>query len=82
MTTVFDPKFKNWPGGVVTWAPSKRKKNEVHIFERANLSGFVSPKKTLIDKNRFFFIILELDPPRNEKFGLFSIGKGLYKKKL
>ena len=37
-------------------------------------------KKTLIDENRYFFLILDLGPPRNQKFGLFSMGKNLYKK--
>ena len=40
--------------------------------------GSSAPKKTYINKNRYFFIILDLDPPRNPKFGLFSMGKSLY----
>ena len=42
--------------------------------------GCSLPKKTIIDKNRYFFLILDLGPPRNQKFGLFSMGKSLYKK--
>ena len=36
----------DWPGGVVIWAPFERQKIGVHIFERANLSGFGSWKFT------------------------------------
>ena len=43
---------------------------EVHIFERANLSGFgtwrLSAKKDLNQQNRYFFIIVDLGPPRNQ----------------
>ena len=31
----------DWPGVVVIWTPFERQKIEVHIFERANLSGFL-----------------------------------------
>ena len=31
-------------------------------------------------KKWYFFIILDLGPPRNQKFRLFSIGKSLHKK--
>ena len=30
----------DWPEVVVIWAPFERQKIEVHIFERANISGF------------------------------------------
>ena len=40
--------------------------------------GSSAPKKTQINKNRYFFI-LGLDPPRNQKFGLLFMGKSLYK---
>ena len=33
------------------------------------------PKKTLINENMYFFSILDLGSPRNQKFGLFSLGK-------
>ena len=43
---------------------------EVHIFERANLSGFgtwrLSAKKDLNQQNRYFFIIVDLGRPRNQ----------------
>ena len=32
----------NWSEVVVTWAPFERQKVEVHIFDRANLSGFAT----------------------------------------
>ena len=36
----------DWPEVVVIWAPFERQKIEVHIFERANLSGFATWKFT------------------------------------
>ena len=30
----------DWLEAVVIWGPSERRNIEVHIFERANLSGF------------------------------------------
>ena len=36
----------DWPEVVVIWAPFERQKIEVHIFERANLSGFGTWKFT------------------------------------
>ena len=37
-------------------------------------------KHVLMNTYRYFFIILDLIAPRNPKFGLFSMGKCLYKK--
>ena len=42
--------------------------------------GISLPKKTQIDENRYFFLILDLGLPRNQKFGLFSMGNSLNKK--
>ena len=49
----------DWPGVVVIWTPFERQKIEVHIFERANLSGFVtwkfSAKENLNRQKQVFF---------------------------
>ena len=47
---------------------------------QALVRGSLLPKKTKIDKNGHFFLILDLGPLSNQKFGLFSMGKSLYKK--
>ena len=36
----------DWPRVIVIWAPFERQRIEVHIFERANLSGFGTSKFT------------------------------------
>ena len=60
------------------------KKIEVHIFERDNLSGFGTWNLTAkedkgINKNRYFFLILELGPLRNQIFRLFVMENRLNK---
>ena len=66
------------------WAPFERQKIEVHIFESANPSGFgtwkFSTKEDLNRQKQVFLHILDLGPPENQKFGLFFMGKSLYKK--
>ena len=60
------------------------KKIEVHIFERDNLSGFGTWNLTAkedkgINKNRYFFLILDLGPLRNQIFRLFVMENRLNK---
>ena len=49
----------DWQGLVVIWAPFERQKIEVHIFERANLSGFgmwkFTAKEDLNQQKQVFF---------------------------
>ena len=76
----------DWPGAMVIWAPFARQKIEVHIIERANLSGFgtwkFTAKEDLNQRKQVFLLILNLGRLRNQHFGLFSMGKSLYKKTL
>ena len=50
----------DWLGFIVIWAPFERRKIEVHIFERANLSGFgtwkFSPKEDLNRQKQIFLL--------------------------
>ena len=66
------------------WAPFERRKIEVHIFERANHSGFgtwnFTAKEDLIQRKQVLFLILDLGSPRNQKIGLFSMGNCLNSK--
>ena len=74
----------DWPGAMVIWAPFARQKIEVHIIERANLSGFGTWKFTAkedLNRQRQVFL-LNFRPWLAQKHKIWSIfcGKSLYKK--
>ena len=62
----------DWPEVVVIWAPFERQKIEVHIFERANLSGFGTWK----DKRRKQIFLLNFRPWPAQKPKIWSIFYG------
>ena len=75
----------HWPEVVVTWAPFEKQNVEVHILEMANLSGFATWEFTAMEdlkihESRYFFLTEDSGRSRKQKFGLFSMGKTLYKK--
>ena len=71
----------DWPGVVFKDKRLKFTFSREPTFQ-VLVRGSSAPKKTQIDKNKYFFIILDLDPPRNQKFGLFPMVNSLYKKNL
>ena len=70
----------DWLGLIAIWAPFERQKIEVHIFERANLSGFgtwkLSSKEDLNRRRQIF--LLNFRPWPAQKPKMWSI---LYWKK-
>ena len=60
---------------LLSYAPFERQHIEVHILERAIFSGFgrwkFTTKEDLNRRKQVFLLILDLSPPRNQKFGHF-----------
>ena len=73
-----------WPEAAVIWTSFERQKVEVRIFERAYLSGFAkwefAAKEELNPQKQVFLLNLRQWVAQKPKFGLFSMGKSLYKK--
>ena len=69
----------DWPEVVVIWAPFERQKIEVHIFERANLSGFGTCKFTAKEisnpRKQVFLLNLRLWPAQKPKMWSFFYRK-------
>ena len=66
------------------WAPFERQKIEVHIFERANLSGFgtwkFSVKEDLNRQKQIFLHNFRPWSAQKPKIWSISMGKSLYEK--
>ena len=73
------------PGVVVIWAPLEREKIEVHIFERANLSGFgtwkFSAKEDLNRQKQVFFHNFRPWPAQEPRIWFIFYGKKVYIRK-
>ena len=69
----------DWPGVVVIWAPFERQKIEVHIFERANLSGFgtwkFTAKEDLNRRKQVFLLNFRPWPAQKPKIWSIFYGK-------
>ena len=67
----------DWPVVVVIWTPLEKRKIEVHIFERANLSGSgtwkISAKEDLNRPKQVFVHNFRPWAAQKPKFGLFSM---------
>ena len=72
----------DWPEAII-WAPFERGKVEIHIFERANLSGFatwhfIAKEDLNAQKQALLLLIEDSGTPKNQRFGLLFMGKSLY----
>ena len=69
----------DWPGVVLIWETFERKKIEVHIFERANFSGFgmwmFSAKEDLNRQKQVFLQNFRPWPSMKPKIWSISYGK-------
>ena len=61
----------DWLEAVVIWGPSERRNIEVHIFERANLSGFgtwnFTAKEDLNRRKQLFLLNFRPWPAQKKK---------------
>ena len=75
----------DWPEVVFIWAPFERQKIEVHIFERANLSGFgtrkFTTKEDLNTQKQVYILNLRLWPAQKPKICFFFLWKKVYIRK-